>query len=1150
MHDRTIEHDHSESPQRPHQQPDLPLAVLSSDASATGGCGCGAASQESSGGCCSSAAKAPESPSKRFWRSLDDKNSTEEYLRWQHNEFQEGAAVATDDDRRTFMKLMGASAALAGVALTGCRRLPEQLILPYAARPEGRVPGTAVRYATAYELGGVGFGVLATSFDGRPTKLDGNPNHPALMGASDSITQARVLELYDPQRSRSLLDGGKASSLESFRAWAQTLSGDGLAVLAEPSSSLTLADMRARLAKKFPSMKWFEWAPVNDDAERAGTEAAFGMPMRPIWDIEKAEVILSLDGDFLHGHHAAVRSARAFAAKRRISNPDPTKQEMSRLYVVESAMTVTGMSADERIAARSADVAGVAAKVAGGISEAMQILGDLSAVASGVTLGAEDQKILDELIKDLNGHRGRSLVIAGEGQPAAVHAMAAALNQALGNVGSTVQYVPAGEKGRTCAGDIRALTEAIGAGGVKTLVILGGNPAYDAPADLRFGDALAKAGVVVHLSYYRNETSHHANCRWHVPQGHFLETWGDVRAADGTISAQQPLIAPLIADGQGGLSAIELCAELLNEDPRDGYTLVRRTWQGIMRLEGPSFEAAWRTALHDGVVAASAYSPAKPQVAAAGLAAAMASRSAPGEGTEVTFARDAKVYDGRFANITWLQELPDPVSKLTWDNAAYIAPAMAQGLGVRSGDLLTVSVGGASLSMAAWVTPGMADRSVRVHLGYGRTAEHAGSVAGEAGFNTYALRTTSAMSIATGASVTKEGGTYKLAHTQDHGAMDALVDSVPAAGVQERMPALVREDDLGTYRNEPNFQKHRAHVPHRLSLWQESNLDGARFRWAMAIDLSTCIGCSACVTACQAENNIPVVGKEHVIRGREMHWLRIDRYFKGADPKRPTGVAIQPVTCMHCENAPCEQVCPVAATVHDEDGLNVMVYNRCIGTRYCSNNCPYKVRRFNFFDWHRKTPERDGGFMMVNPDYYTKDGADPWTSMQFNPEVTVRMRGVMEKCTFCVQRIQHAKIDHKNRWAKAGGTKASPTWSIPDGSFTTACAEACPSQAITFGDLNDPTSAVSKLHASKLAYGLLEELHARPRVQYLAKVRNPSVTFDHAGHDHDHGDHGDHGGHDHGGGDKSHSRRPDADGQASGGPAALASVGSEKEVRG
>jgi MoCo/4Fe-4S cofactor protein with predicted Tat translocation signal len=1094
------------------------------------------------GGCgCASTPAASESPSKIFWRSLDDKNGTDEFQRWRHNEFQEGAATATDDERRTFMKLMGASAALAGLAATGCRRLPEQHILPYAQRPDNRVPGTPVKYATAYELGGIGYGVLATSVDGRPIKLDGNPNHPTLRGSSDSITQARVLELYDTHRSRTLNDGGKASSMDAFRTWLATMPSDGLAVLAEPSSSPTLADMRGRLAKKFPSMKWFEWAPINDDAERAGTEIAFGKPMRAIWDLSKATgVVLSLDADFLLSHHGAVKNAREFAATRRIENPDPKQQTMSCLYVVESALTVTGMNADERVPVRSADVAAFAAMVAKQLGQNVPaaVASAVASLAGTLTLSETDTTILGKLVEGLQGARGRSLVIAGENQPAAVHALAAVLNEALGNVGSTVQYVPAGEKGRTCLGDIKALAEAIGAGQVKTLAIIGGNPIYDAPSDLRFGELLAKAGTVVHLSFYRNETTNHAACRWHIPQGHFLETWGDVRAADGTISAQQPLIAPLLADGQGGLSAIEFCAELLGEDPRDGMTIVRRTWQAVTKLEGPAFEAAWRAALNDGVVSGSAYPLEKPAAQAAAVATAVQSLPATTGGSrlEVTFARDAKVYDGRFANITWLQELPDPVSKLTWDNAAYMSPASASALGVNKGDLISVTVGGASLQVAAWPMPGMAADSVRLHLGYGRTADGGGPIAADAGFNSYALRSSGAMSIATGASISKAGGSYPLAHTQDHGATDALIPSVPAAGAAERLPALIREDDLGTYKNEPDFAKHRAHVAHRLSLWEETALDGAKFRWAMAIDLSTCTGCSACVTACQAENNIPVVGKEQVMRGREMHWMRIDRYFKGSDANRPIGIAIQPVTCMHCENAPCEQVCPVAATTHDRDGLNVMVYNRCIGTRYCSNNCPYKVRRFNFFDWHRKDPVRDAGFMMVQPDYYTRDGADPWTAMQFNPQVTVRMRGVMEKCTFCVQRIQQAKITTKNAWTRSGGAAASSDWSIADGSFTTACAEACPSQAITFGDLNNPESKVAKLHASSRSYGLLEELNSKPRVQYLAKVRNPTVTFDHAGHDHGHGD-----GHDH---DHDHDHKHDeGDGHASLG------LASGKEVR-
>ncbi|MFO0828050.1 MAG: TAT-variant-translocated molybdopterin oxidoreductase [Phycisphaerales bacterium] len=1065
-------------PERPMTDHALPILTAGTPSNANGGhCGCGSHAE-------------PESPSKQFWRSLDDKNETPEFQRWSQNEFQSGASELDGEDRRSFIKLMGASMALAGFAAAGCRRWPEQHLHEYATRPENRTPGTPVKYATSWDFDGAGRGIVATSVDGRPIKVDGNPKHSSNLGSSDSITQATVLELYDPQRARTLLRKGQPSSMTAFREWCLALPKDGLAILSEPFSSPTLAEMRARLTKKFGGAQWFEWSASNDDNERQGTAIAFGSPMRPVWNLADAQVIVSFDSDFLLGHPNAVRNARDFSAGRRIDNPDPKQQSMNRLYVVESALTLTGMNADERIAVRSCDVAAIAAMVAKEVGA--------GGSDSSVALGEHDTAIAKEMVKDLKEARGRSLVIAGAGQPAAVHALVALINEKLGNRGSTVSYVPhlgfGADKTRTASGDIAALVKAMNGGSVKTLVIVGGNPAYDAPADAGFAAALAKVPEVVHLSFYANETS--ALAGWVIPRAHYLESWGDSRAWDGTIAPQQPLIEPMIARDMGGISAIELCAELMNEDPRDGLSLVRRTWMAVTKSEGNAFTTLWRTALNDGVVANTAWPLAKPDANAGAVAQAMSSLAKPSaDAVEVTFAADPKVYDGRFANIGWLQELPDPVSKLTWDNAAYMSVAEGERLGVKSGDRVNISAGGRSMSAAAWLLPGMADRSVRLHLGYGRTSDAAGTIAKDAGFNAYPLRASDAMSILVGATVAKGDGRYPFAHTQDHGAADAaLKPEIPQQGVQERLPSLVREDTLAGYRGNPGFAEHRTHVPHRLSLFEESNLDGARFRWAMSVDLSTCIGCSACVTACQAENNIPIVGKEQVMRGREMHWMRIDRYFKGDDAKRPVAYAIQPVACQHCENAPCEQVCPVAATTHDKDGLNVMVYNRCIGTRYCSNNCPYKVRRFNFFNFHDKHPDRETGIFVVDKDYYWREGPNEWMRMQFNPDVTVRSRGVMEKCTFCVQRIMSAKVQHKNAWAKAGGAANSPTWSIPDGAITPACADACPTQAIVFGDLNDANSRIAKLHRDERSYGLLEELNTKPRLKYLARVRNPSAS--------------------------------------------------------
>ncbi len=1088
-----------------------------------------------SGGCAPKAPSAGRPAEKPYWRSVEDLQSSPEFAHWMQREFQDGASEAGGDERRDFLKLMGASVALAaGVA--GCRRRPELHILPYAQRPADRADGVPVHYATAWELDGVAHGVLAKSYDGRPIKVDGNPSHPINRGRSDSRLQATVLELYDPARNRVLMRKGQPSTLTAFREWAAGLSGggQGLAVLCEPQSGPTMADLKGRFARKFPQAAWYEWSPVNDDFERQGTELAFGAPMRPLLSLDAAKVVLSLDADFLQNHPAAVKHARDFAAGRRISG-DPAAQAMNRLYVVESGLSLTGANADERLPIRSVDVGAFAAKVAAALAErnlldlgaAKAAAGPLAESASlKAALTEHDLEVFAELVNDLANHKGASLVVAGPGQAPAVHALAAMMNVALGNVGKTVGYLPAGEKGRTSAGDIETLANRLNKGEISTLVIMGGNPVYDAPADLDFAKAMAKAGEVVHLSLYRDETGVDPACTWNIPRAHYLEGWGDGRAFDGTICVTQPLIEPMVGLDQGGLTPIELVAELLGEDPKDGYELVRRTWMVATGKKGADFEAAWRTSLESGVLEGSATRAAVPLLYVAGVAKGLADWNTCVEGLaadaiEVTFAADPKVHDGRFGNIGWLQELPAPMSKLTWDNAAYVSIGTAKKLDVAQGDLVTITSGGRTVKAAVWVMPGMADASVTLHLGYGRTGSGVGPIAADAGFNAYALRTTGGMGITLPATVTKAGERYEFAHTQDHGAVDALKPEVPLEGIQERLPALVRETSLGHYREHPDFAKHVGHVAHRLSLWEESNLDGARFRWAMSIDLSSCTGCGACITACQAENNIGVVGKEQVIRGREMHWIRIDRYFKGSDQARPDAVAVQPVACMHCENAPCEQVCPVAATVHDEDGLNSMVYNRCIGTRYCSNNCPYKVRRFNFFDWNRKEPARDAGPLMVQPSYYegivdrAKDGPNDWLRMQFNPEVTVRARGVMEKCTFCTQRIQAAKIATKNAWAKAGGTASGkPDWSIPDGTVVTACEQACPSEAIVFGDLNDPESRVAKMHRSARSYQLLEELNVKARLQYLAKVRNPALdhTACEHGHDHDHGhDHG----HDH-----------------------------------
>jgi Fe-S-cluster-containing dehydrogenase component len=706
------------------------------------------------------------------------------------------------------------------------------------------------------------------------------------------------------------------------------------------------------------------------------------------------------------------------------------------------------------------------------------------------------------------------VIVAGARQPAEVHYLAHLLNEFLGNVGRTITYTPQPDAVPHVE-SMQALARNIAANAVQTLVIIGGNPAYNAPADLKFADLLKQVQTTIHLSDYVDETS--KLCTWHVNRAHYLEAWGDGRSHDGTICLAQPLIEPLF----NGRSPIELLAAITGDELSGGYDIVRRTIREMG--SGAEFEAFWRKAIHDGFIANSAAPSAHVRVQAQGLAPNAQSLQAQwdankGGELEIVFVPDNGLHDGRFANNGWLQELPDPMSKLTWDNALLLSPSAAKSRGLKNGDVVSVQLRGGSLNVPVMVLPGQFAGSAAIALGYGRAFE--GKVCTGAGFNVYALRGSDAMGFAGGATITATSETYVLASTQDHHAPD----TVGGKGIQERLPTLFREATLDEYQHDPTFAKERTEVVHRLSLWEERHPfhhEGAGvadqsqgYAWAMSIDLNACTGCSACVIACQAENNIPIVGKDQVKRQREMHWIRVDRYFKGENYEAPDSFTLAPVPCMHCENAPCEQVCPVAATTHDDQGLNVMVYNRCIGTRYCSNNCPYKVRRFNYFDYHARGPLRQqpGLLLQVEPEYYAKaqSATDPLRQLQFNPEVTVRMRGIMEKCTFCVQRITQARIKAKNAWVKAKNLDPNAPLDkrvpIEDGAVVPACAQACPAQAIVLGDINDPNSRVSKLHRHERTYEMLEELNTKPRTRYMARVRNPAFTaHSHGADTHTHG---------------------------------------------
>ena len=1007
----------------------------------------------------------------QYWRSLDELTRTPEFEAAVRREFPndewDRLPAAT---RRQFLKVMGASLAFAG--LTACR-WPKEEIVPFAHRSPERTPGIPQRFATAMEVAGVATGLLVTSYDGRPIKAEGNPEHPDSLGALSAVGQATVLGLYDPDRSRRLLhrDGGQeyVKTWDDFAAFmAQHLAGtgDGLAVLAGASASPSLERMKGVLLAAQPDARWYEYEPVSWDLEREGLRAAFGTPLRVHLHLKDTAVLACFDADPLFDHPAALRLAREFAASR-----DPHRQDgMSRLWVAEAAYSLTGARADSRLAVPAGRIGPVLAAVAlvladdHGISVPSEVLSAAGSIASPA-----DDFVID-LAADLAAHQGAGVIMVGPRQPAAIHALAAVLNRALGNDGRTLDYNEAGDGERsTHAEAITELAARMESGSVRMLLILGGNPAYDAPVELDFASLLERVQHTAHLSLHDDETSR--RCRWHVPQSHHLEAWGDGRSWDGTLTLQQPLIEPLY----GGRSAIEVLATLVEPEPVRGFDIVRETLRPVAGNQ--DFEAFWRRSLHDGLVPGTAFPAASATVDAAGVAALLAGTefgpTPTVDSLELVLLADSKVLDGRFANNGWLQELPDAVTKITWDNALMLSPPTARELGVGQNDVVTLTAGGRSIEVPVCVLPGVARYSAILSLGYGRTA--AGTIGDGVGVDAYRLRTAAAPHMVSGVTVAPTGRRWTLASTQDHWAIDPL-------GFDERnvrVARLVREASLDEYLRDPDVFRHMDHHPPLISLWKDGEYTGEQ--WGMAVDLNSCIGCNACVTACQAENNIPLVGREQVINQREMQWIRIDRYFKtpegvGPDEVDEAGMVFQPMTCVQCENAPCEQVCPVAATQHTRDGLNAMIYNRCVGTRYCSNNCPFKVRRFNFFNYHKDLSEI--------------------SRLQFNPEVTVRSRGVMEKCTFCIQRIEAVRI--------AASNDKRP---IADGEIMPACAQSCPTRAIHFGDLNDPSSAVSKLRNDHRSYATLAELNIRPRLQYLGRLGNPAGDGSPA-HVPDHDDHG------------------------------------------
>ncbi|MDW8353419.1 MAG: TAT-variant-translocated molybdopterin oxidoreductase [Bryobacterales bacterium] len=965
---------------------------------------------------------------RQYWRSLEELAETPEFRALLENEFAPGVTDwENQPSRRRMLQLLGASFGLAG--LTGCTKQPPEKIVPYVRAPEDVIPGKPLFFATAMTLGGFASGVLVESHMGRPTKVEGNPQHPASLGATDVFAQASVLTLYDPDRSQVVTRGGRISTWVSFVAEVSRVresllarKGAGFRILTETVTSPTLAAQLRDLLREMPEAVWHQYETCNRDQAREGARLAFGEPVHAVYRLEDADVILALDADLLGSGPGAVRYAREFARRRR---PYETGAAMNRLYVAEPAPTVTGAAADHRLPLP-----------AGEIEHLLRVV----AAAVGLNVANAGTSAPNDWVKavaaDLLQHRGRSLVVVGDQQPPTVHALAHALNEALGNVGRTVVYVepPEADPSPQMA-SLRQLVDDMKAGRVETLLILGANPAYDAPADLEFARHLRNVSLRIHLGLYDDETA--ALCQWHVPETHYLEAWSDARAFDGTVTIQQPLIAPLY----GGKSAHEMVSAWSGKPDRSGYDIVREYWQRHYR--GSDFETFWQTALHDGVVAGTASPPKKVAVRKEVLAAPPSPRS---RSVELCFRPDPTIWDGRFANNGWLQELPKPLTKLTWDNAALLSPRLAERLGLANGDVVELRCGQTSVEAPVWILPGCADNSVTVHLGYGR--RRAGKVAAGAGFDAHRIRSAAAPWRRDDLEIRQTGRRKALSVTQEHHSMEGR--------------HLVRSATLEEFHKDPHFAHHVAHDPDpKLSLYPGFKYEG--YSWGMVIDLNACIGCGACIVACQAENNIPVVGRREVARGREMHWLRVDRYFEGSLDE--PSIYHQPVPCMHCDQAPCEVVCPTGATTHSAEGLNQMTYNRCVGTRYCSNNCPYKVRRFNFFLY--------------------ADWATESLKALRNPDVTVRSRGVMEKCTYCVQRINAARIEAEKQGRR-----------IRDGEVVTACQAACPTEAIVFGDWNDPASRLARLKAQPLNYGILTELNTRPRTTYLARVRNPNPALE------------------------------------------------------
>ncbi len=1142
-----------------------------------------------------------------YWRSLEELSGDPKFQDLIDREFgRQAPASWAPLSRRDFLKVMGAGLALAG--LSGCAFQPQEKIIPYVKAPEEIVPGKPLFYATALPVGG-GYvnGALAESNMGRPTKIEGNSQHPASLGATDIWMQAAVLSMYDPERLQNVAFRGNPATWEQFaaamageRAKLRASGGAGLRVLTNGTTSPTLAAQMADLKRQFPQSQWISYDAVNDDNATEGARLAFGRAVHTVHQFDKAQRILSLDCDFLLESAGRVRYARDFISGRRVRDDDfkggKKRVEMNRLYVAESTPTITGAMADHRLPLRASQVETLARLI-----YAQMQPGATKVSTAGLPTNV--QVWVSAVIEDLQAHRGASLVVAGAHQPPVVHAIAHAMNAALGNVGETLFYTdPVLDNAGNQTQKLSALVKDMNAGRVQTLLIVGGNPVYDAPADYNFGAALKKVPTTIRLGMQSDETAFQS--QWVLPEAHPLEAWSDGRSFEGTTSIVQPLIAPLYENAR---SVHELIATFANAPITDGYSVVENHWRqklggaaamvntaamsgnssgangaasngatsndmyGGSAIRGvggfnpavDAFEKKWQTILHDGTIPNTASKPVPVALNGNFLSAVPAAKSSTG--LEISFRPDPTLWDGRWANNGWLQELPKPLTRMTWDNAALMSLNTAQKNNLTNEDIVQLTLNGRSVNAPVFVMPGHPDDMVSVHLGGGRT--HGGKLMMDIGFNAFALRTSNASGFASGLTLTKMPGQHKLATVEDHNVISAVQERAPLGfdktpkgeidSTQHR--DLVRVGNFADYQKDPNhlrgeFDRYIEYSTNKdgstggplgsategakaesstgstqpqaaVGAKSEMKRDGAEAeaeaglptlynngwpsdpkglgpdgqpiyttrksvndpdeadarakyndphvqfgyndmpmpQWAMTIDLNACIGCNACTIGCQAENNIATVGKDQVMNRREMHWIRIDTYYKGKI-ENPEAY-FQPVPCMHCEKAPCEGVCPVEATTHSAEGINEMTYNRCVGTKYCSNNCPYKVRHFNFLQY--------------------SDQDTPQIKLMQNPDVTVRARGVMEKCNYCVQRVTQARIEAER--------EDRP---MRDGEVITACQQACPTDAILFGNIADTNSAVRKSKAHPLNYGLLAELGTQPRTTYLARLRNPNRVLD------------------------------------------------------